>query len=125
MGFLDRLAGGKRDNKESATDTLHDSVPSTSGSSEILKEFQAPVSAPTVAPTISTSMSEQVYDPYEGISNALGGKKAVFRLPQGPEFVFQEEAAVHRRSWGENLQFYTGLGYVGGEHAHYYLYFFM
>lgn len=56
----------------------------------------------------------RLYDPYEGISAALGGKRAAFQLPEAPEFVFQEDAAVHRRSWGENLQFYTGVGYLGG-----------
>jgi hypothetical protein len=50
----------------------------------------------------------------EGISSALGGKKAVFQLPEGPEFVFQDEAVAKRRGWSENLQFYTGLGYLGG-----------
>jgi import inner membrane translocase subunit TIM23 len=50
----------------------------------------------------------------EGISSALGGRKAAFELPEGPEFVFQEEAAAKRRSWGENMQFYTGVGYLGG-----------
>lgn len=50
----------------------------------------------------------------EGISSALGGRKAVFQLPEGPEFVFQEETAAKRRGWSENLQFYTGLGYLGG-----------
>jgi hypothetical protein len=39
----------------------------------------------------------------------------VFELPEGPEFVFQEEAAAKRRSVGENLQFYTGVGYLGGK----------
>jgi mitochondrial import inner membrane translocase subunit TIM23 len=74
----------------------------------------------------------RLYDPYEGVAAALGGgggggggpvasggpanssRRLAFQLPEGPEFVFQEEAAVHRRSWGENLQFYTGLGYLAG-----------
>lgn len=51
----------------------------------------------------------------EGISSALGGRKAVFQLPEGPEFVFQDEAVVKRRGWSENLQFYTGVGYLGGK----------
>jgi len=77
----------------------------------------------------------RLYDPYEGVAAALGGsgggpgggggalggggggaggRRLAFELPEGPEFVFHEEAAVHRRSWGENLQFYTGLGYLAG-----------
>lgn len=111
MGFLDRLTGKKAD-KEAPTESVAEATPSTSGSGEVLREF-APLSTSPV-PSMPGMASEQLYDPYEGLSAALGGKKAAFRLPQGPEFVFQEEAAVHRRSWGENLQFYTGLGYVGG-----------
>lgn len=35
-------------------------------------------------------------------------------LPSQPEFLFAEEAAVHRRSWSENLTYYTGAGYLAG-----------
>lgn len=56
----------------------------------------------------------RLYDPYEGISAAVGGRHRAFDLSEGPEFVFQEEAAARRRGWGENLQFYTGVGYLGG-----------
>jgi len=31
-----------------------------------------------------------------------------------PQFVFDEEASVRRRGWTENLQFYTGVGYLAG-----------
>ncbi|MEW5298714.1 MAG: hypothetical protein WDW36_001804 [Sanguina aurantia] len=60
--------------------------------------------------------SGRLYDPYEGLSSSVGVKKsqAAFRLPERPEFVFEEEAAVRRRGWTENLQFYTGLGYITG-----------
>jgi hypothetical protein len=56
----------------------------------------------------------RLYDPYADISTAMGGRRAAFQLPEGPEFVFQEEAAARRRGWTENLQFYTGVGYLGG-----------
>jgi hypothetical protein len=49
-----------------------------------------------------------------GISAATIGRKQAFTLPERPEFVFEEEAAVRRRGWGENLQFYTGMGYLLG-----------
>jgi hypothetical protein len=55
-----------------------------------------------------------MYNPYDGISDALGGRKAVFTLPEGPEFVFADDAAVKRRGWSEHLYFYTGTGYVAG-----------
>lgn len=60
------------------------------------------------------SPSQRLYDPYDGISQAVGMRKQVFKLPERPEFLFEEEAAVRRRGWGENLQFYTGLGYITG-----------
>lgn len=106
MGFLDRLAG--RDTRPQSPEA--DAEPTTSaaaGSSEVLKD-----TAPTLA--AFQQPSNRLYDPYEGISSALGGKKAVFQLPEGPEFVFQDEAVAKRRGWSENLQFYTGLGYLGG-----------
>lgn len=40
--------------------------------------------------------------------------KAPFRLPKEPEFLFSEESTVHRRSWSENLTYYTGTGYLAG-----------
>ena len=34
--------------------------------------------------------------------------------PLQPEFLFSEEALVHKRSWSENLTYYTGVGYLAG-----------
>lgn len=108
MGYFDRLLG-KQEAKPDAAEPEPEpaAVPSTSGAKaeELIREF---------APTIAAQPSSSLYNPYEGISDALGGRKAVFNLPEGPEFVFAEEAAVKRRGWGENLYFYTGMGYVGG-----------
>lgn len=107
MGILDRLSGRDRRAEVPEPDEPAASQPTTSGSSsEILRD-----TAPTLG---SFQPSQSLYDPYEGISSALGGRKAVFQLPEGPEFVFQEEAAAQRRGWSENLQFYTGIGYLGG-----------
>jgi import inner membrane translocase subunit TIM23 len=39
---------------------------------------------------------------------------AAFRISKQPEFLFSEEAMVHKRSWSENLTYYTGLGYLSG-----------
>ena len=41
--------------------------------------------------------------------------RGAFKLPKQPEFLFSEEAMVHRRSWSENLTYYTGVGYLSGE----------
>lgn len=53
--------------------------------------------------------------PSRSLNAVSGAKKHVFRLPEQPEFVFEEESAVRKRGWTENLQFYTGGGYLAGE----------
>lgn len=42
------------------------------------------------------------------------GQRPAFTLPERPEFLFEEEATVHTRSWSENLTYYTGVGYLVG-----------
>lgn len=64
---------------------------------------------------VSSQQTTRLYNPYDGLSAAVGAKPHAFKLPTGPEFVFEEEAAVRRRGWTENLQFYTGLGYLSGK----------
>ena len=64
--------------------------------------------------------AERLYNPYEGISSAVDGRglpRSAYRLPKQPEFLFSEEAAVHKRSWSENMTYYTGLGYLSGAQA--------
>ncbi|ERN10788.1 hypothetical protein AMTR_s00027p00221420 [Amborella trichopoda] len=53
----------------------------------------------------------RLYNPYQDLQVPI---KKIYELPTAPEFLFQEEAAVQRRSWGENLTYYTGLGYATG-----------
>jgi hypothetical protein len=55
-----------------------------------------------------------MYNPYAGLQHTHPRANRSFRVAQQPEFVFQEEAAVRRRGFGENLGFYTGTGYLGG-----------
>uniref|UniRef100_A0A2P2JAJ8 Uncharacterized protein n=1 Tax=Rhizophora mucronata TaxID=61149 RepID=A0A2P2JAJ8_RHIMU len=52
------------------------------------------------------------YHPYQNLYNVQA--QCLYNLPTSPEFLFHEEAAHHRRSWGENLQYYTGSGYLAG-----------
>jgi import inner membrane translocase subunit TIM23 len=70
------------------------------------------------APGLDLSGAERLYNPYEGISSAIDGRgglqRSVYKLPKQPEFLFSEEAAVHKRSWSENMTYYTGLGYFSG-----------
>lgn len=55
--------------------------------------------------------------PRAGLGAALDrrdGHRPTFVLPDRPEFLFDEEASVHTRSWSENLTYYTGVGYLSG-----------
>lgn len=53
----------------------------------------------------------RLYNPYQDLNIPY---KNLYDLPTSPEFLFQEEALVQRRSWGENLTYYTGIGYLSG-----------
>lgn len=52
------------------------------------------------------------YHPYQDLYNVPA--QSLYKLPTSPEFLFHEEAAHQRRSWSENLQYYTGTGYLSG-----------
>lgn len=106
MGLLDVLAGRDTRVRPEPEEEKPEPSSASASNSEMLRDTASSIG--------SFDSSNRLYDPYAGISNALGGKKAVFQLPEGPEFVFQEEAAARRRGWSENLQFYTGVGYLGG-----------
>ncbi|RZC78189.1 hypothetical protein C5167_002409 [Papaver somniferum] len=62
----------------------------------------------------SSSSSEQKYRKYHPYQDLQIPIENLYNLPTSPEFLFPEEAAVQRRSWGENLQYYTGSGYLSG-----------
>lgn len=51
------------------------------------------------------------YNPYKDLQIPY---QTIYKLPTSPEFLFQEESHSQRRSWGENLTYYTGCGYLGG-----------
>ncbi|XP_073294431.1 mitochondrial import inner membrane translocase subunit TIM23-1-like [Primulina huaijiensis] len=46
--------------------------------------------------------ARRLYNPYQNLH---------------PEYLFQEESIAQRRSWGENLTYYTGIGYLAGSSA--------
>ncbi|KAB5529423.1 hypothetical protein DKX38_019504 [Salix brachista] len=52
------------------------------------------------------------YHPYQDLYNVPA--QNLYNLPTSPEFLFQEESVNQRRSWSENLQYYTGTGYLSG-----------
>ncbi|TKY48290.1 Mitochondrial import inner membrane translocase subunit TIM23-1 [Spatholobus suberectus] len=50
----------------------------------------------------------RLYNPYKDLEVPI---RNLYQLPTSPEYLFVEEARRKRRSWGENLTFYTGCGY--------------
>ena len=54
------------------------------------------------------------YNPYKDLQIPY---QTIYNLPTSPEFLFQEESIAQRRSWGENLTYYTGCGYLSGSVA--------
>lgn len=55
--------------------------------------------------------NRRLYNPYQDLQVPI---QTLYKLPTSPEFLFQEEAVAQRRSWGENLTYYTGIGYLAG-----------
>ncbi|KAG6503150.1 hypothetical protein ZIOFF_035461 [Zingiber officinale] len=57
-----------------------------------------------------------LYNPYESLHNpyAFPMYPRIYDLPTSPEFLFEEDASLHRRSWSYNLSFCTGVGYLSG-----------
>ncbi|GER53538.1 mitochondrial import inner membrane translocase [Striga asiatica] len=57
------------------------------------------------------SSNRRLYNPYQDLHLPT---QTLYNLPTSPEFLFQEESVAQRRSWGENLTYYTGIGYLAG-----------
>lgn len=55
--------------------------------------------------------NRRLYNPYQDLQVST---QNFYKLPTSPEFLFQEEAIAQRRSWGENLTYYTGISYLAG-----------
>ena len=53
----------------------------------------------------------RLYNPYHDLHAPI---QNLYNLPTSPEYLFDEESVSQRRSWGENLQYYTGSGYLAG-----------
>ncbi|KAF8397008.1 hypothetical protein HHK36_018646 [Tetracentron sinense] len=59
----------------------------------------------------SSDRKTRAYHPYQDLHIPI---QNLYNLPTSPEYLFHEEATVQRRSWGENLQYFTGCGYLTG-----------
>lgn len=95
-------------------EVLRDQQPSpTQYQGELLKD------ASVSGPTFVAEDAPVFYNPYEGLSAAIDNRslRGGYKLSKQPEFLFSEEATVHRRGWGENLTYYTGTGYLTGQHC--------
>lgn len=120
MGLLDVFRGKNTQPEEHAASTSTEALQShtqegvSSSSGEILTDGSFGQD-PSSHNGLDFS-SERLYNPYEGISAALDRRdvKAPFKLPEEPEFLFSEESVIKRRSWSENLTYYTGVGYLAG-----------
>ncbi|KAJ4717853.1 putative Mitochondrial import inner membrane translocase subunit tim23 [Melia azedarach] len=55
--------------------------------------------------------NSRLYNPYADLNIPT---QTLYKLPTSPEFLFSEESVHQRRSWGENLTFYTGSAYLAG-----------
>ncbi|XP_057455126.1 mitochondrial import inner membrane translocase subunit TIM23-2-like [Lotus japonicus] len=67
--------------------------------------------SPDHEPTSEPNLQTRPYNPYKDLDVPI---RNLYHLPTSPEFLFVEEARRKRRSWGENLTFYTGCGYLAG-----------
>lgn len=123
MGLFDAFRGSKKP-AESAEGTSSSSE-ITNAAHEQFSSAGASSSNDAFSPTSdfsSPSFSDEesrFYNPYAGIQAALDKRdvKQGFKLPSSPEFLFSEESVVQRRSWSENLTYYTGAGYLTGAFA--------
>ena len=67
--------------------------------------------APDREPSSEQQSQTRLYNPYKDLEVPI---RNLYQLPTSPEYLFVEEASRKRRSWGENLTFYTGCGYLAG-----------
>eukprot|EP00798_Chlamydomonas_sp_ICE-L_P023120 gene23120-30321_t len=109
MGLFSRITG--RPDAPKKEEEPAAAVPSSSAQGnqeEILRDVSPGSGSSYGPPSVSSSAmpnlgtgfnsmnavpSARLYDPYEGISSAVGGKKQSFNIPDRTEFVFEEEAA--------------------------------
>ena len=115
MGFFDRLKERNTPQEESQPVTQSFEGTDFQPSADQAQDLSANDELRNFAST--PAMPEgRLYNPYEGISSAVDPRvlRSVYKLPSQPEFLFSEEATVHKRSISENLTYYTGVGYLTG-----------
>ena len=65
---------------------------------------------------MGTGASGVAYNPYTGLGGPFDPQmsKALYTITDSPELLFDEERRAKTRSWGENITFLTGVGYLSG-----------
>jgi import inner membrane translocase subunit TIM23 len=126
MGLFDAFRGSKKpaesadgtSSSSEITNAAEDEQFSSAGASSSSSGAFSPTSDFS-SPSFSDEADSRFYNPYAGIQAALDKRdvKQGFKLPSSPEFLFSEESVVQRRSWSENLTYYTGAGYLTGAFA--------
>lgn len=58
--------------------------------------------------------NHRLYNPYQDLQVPTN---MLYKLPTSPEHLFPEESLLQRRSWEENLTYYSGIGYLAGSSA--------
>lgn len=124
MGFIDRFRSRPSQQEEASTSSPGpeflgtDFQPSIQDQAQDFSQLADNSSSESLRNFASSSSSEEgrLYNPYEGLNTAVDPRvlRNVYKLPSQPEFLFSEEASVHKRSWSENLAYYTGTGYLTG-----------
>lgn len=119
MGFFDRL---KERNRPQEAETVTQSFEGTDFQAANSDQAQDLSNKEDITGFASGAAIPEgrLYNPYEGLSSAVDPRvlRSVYKLPNQPEFLFSEEATVHKRSISENLSYYTGVGYLTGKLAY-------
>lgn len=104
--------------------TLNEDTPSASGNSGGVSDldpllpgqFETPSAMAGDLSKLGAGSAQMPYNPYTGLGGPFDPSmsKVLYAISDSPEFLFDEERTMKRRSWSENLTFLTGVGYLSG-----------
>ena len=133
MGLRDLLGlrrGDKGNNAAAAgrdaysSEHISEAVPEQGASGSSILDEPVTIGFSTPAGMVSradlakmgTGASGVAYNPYTGLGGPFDPQmsKALYTITDSPELLFDEERRAKTRSWGENITFLTGVGYLSG-----------